>query len=209
MQQKNTATTTTKSYPKRPCAIKGTAGIDWTLPLTRTFYRGNQDGKAAKAFGSIGNTEQRVRKKLFFCSFWWVVLSSQEMRNRCARGHTHPRSTLQNTRFQFANMKGTPVEWKKKWKPSSVSANHMKAAQKGSDKLLDFLPLRLTAGSARQWEGEGILSSENNQRENYTKDQSAGTLTHHLISRFCFYHCFTLPLQITSLFFQQTTNDPK
>lgn len=43
----------------------------------------------------------------------------------------------------------------------------MKGAQKGFDKLLDLLPLGLTAGSARQWEGKGILSSENNQRENY------------------------------------------
>lgn len=133
------------------------------------------------------------------------MLSSQEMRNRCARGHTQPHSTLKNTRFQFANMKGTPVEWKKKWKPSSVSANHMKAAQKGFDKLFDFLPLRLTAGSARQWEGKGILSSENNQRENYMKDQSAGILTHHLILCFCFYHFFTLGFKIRSLFFHQTT----
>lgn len=133
------------------------------------------------------------------------MLSSQEMRNRCARGHTQPHSTLKNTRFQFANMKGTPVEWKKKWKPSSVSANHMKAAQKGFDKLFDFLPLRLTAGSARQWEGKGILSSENNQRENYMKDQSAGILTHHLILCFCFYHFFTLGFKMRSLFFHQTT----
>lgn len=33
----------------------------------------------------------------------------------------------------------------------------MKAAQKGSDKLLGFLPLRLTAGSARQWEGKAFF----------------------------------------------------
>ena len=70
-------------------------------------------------------------------------------------------------------------------------------------------PLRRTAGSARQWEGRGILSSENNQRGNYTKDQSTGTLTHHLISRFCFYHGFTLRLQIVDLSFQRTTNDAK
>lgn len=42
-----------------------------------------------KAFCSARASEQRVRMKLFFCFFWWEMLSSQEIRSRCARGHTH------------------------------------------------------------------------------------------------------------------------
>lgn len=104
--------------------------ISWTSHSVRalhllTLLQWNQDGKGK---------EQHVREKLFFCFFWWEMLSSQEIRNRCARGHTlththtHPCSTLKNTRFQFSDMKEAPVEWKEKWKSSLLSVSHKQRA---------------------------------------------------------------------------------
>lgn len=46
----------------------------------------------------------------------------------CQRAHTHPCTTLKNTRFQFSDMKETPVEWKEKWKSSFLSASHKQRA---------------------------------------------------------------------------------
>lgn len=42
--------------------------------------------------------------------------------------HTHPCSTLKNTRFQFSDMKEAPVEWKEKWKSSLLSVSHKQRA---------------------------------------------------------------------------------
>lgn len=59
-----------------------------------------------KAFCKVRASEQRVRKKLFFCFFWWEMLSSQEIRNRCATGHTHIHAPHWKTRvFNFQTWK--------------------------------------------------------------------------------------------------------
>lgn len=59
-----------------------------------------------KAFCKTRASEQRVRKKLFFSFFWWEMLSSQEIRNRCARGHTHIHAPHWKTRvFNFQTWK--------------------------------------------------------------------------------------------------------
>lgn len=59
-----------------------------------------------KAFCKAKASEQRVRKKLFFCFFWWEMLSSQEIRNRCARGHIHIHAPHWKTRvFNFQTWK--------------------------------------------------------------------------------------------------------
>lgn len=59
-----------------------------------------------KAFCKARASKQCVRKKLFFCFFWWEMLSSQEIRNRCARGHTHIHAPHWKTRvFNFQTWK--------------------------------------------------------------------------------------------------------
>lgn len=78
-------------------------------------YQWNQDGKRKEGLLQSKGLQAACQKEIvFLLLLMGDAFKSGNQKQVCQRAHTHPCTTLKNTRFQFSDMKETPVEWKEK-----------------------------------------------------------------------------------------------